>query len=301
MIQKVALNADLSMSQLVYGYWRAAEWGYNTQETIHHIRFCLDLGITTFDHADIYGDYTCEGLFGRALKAEPSLRDQMEIVTKCGIKLVSPNRPDHEIKSYDTSYAHIITSAENSLKALSTDHLDLLLIHRPDPFIDPAQVARAFEELKASGKVLNFGVSNFTIQQYKTLSAYLPFPLATNQVEISASCLDAFDDGNIDFFQEMRIKPMAWSPLGGGSIFTSQEPREKQLRAKLEAVRDELGAETIDQVLLAWLLAHPVGIIPVLGTGKAERIKRSAAAANLEMTRNQWFDILQVSMGHDVP
>lgn len=301
MVSKVSLAEDLSLSQLVYGFWRAAEWGYSTKESTELVKYCIDLGVTTFDHADIYGDYTCEGIFGQVLKAEPSLRDQMEIVTKCGIKLISPNRPDHHIKSYDTSFEHIIWSAENSLKELATDHIDLLLIHRPDPFINPEEVARAFDQLKAQGKVLNFGVSNFTVQQFKTLSSYLSMPLVTNQVEISTSCTDAFADGNIDFFQEMRLHPMAWSPLGGGSIFSSEEPKEKRLREKLQQVANEIGAESIDQVILAWLLAHPVGILPVLGTGKLDRIERSVAALDLKITRNQWFDILQTSWGHEVP
>ena len=301
MVIKVSIAEDLSLSQLVYGFWRAAEWGYSTQESTELVRYCIDLGITTFDHADIYGDYTCEEIFGKVLKATPALRDQIEIVTKCGIKLVSPNRPDHQIKSYDTSFEHIVWSAENSLKELETDHIDLLLIHRPDPFINPEEVARAFDQLKAQGKVLHFGVSNFTIQQYKTLSSYLSMPLVTNQIEISATCQDAFKDGNIDFLQELRRHPMAWSPLGGGSIFTSEAPQVKQLRTKLKQVADEMGAETIDQVLLAWLLTHPVGIIPVLGTGKLDRIARSAAAADLQMTRNQWFDILQTATGQEVP
>ena len=301
MVSKTSLTEELSLSQLVYGFWRAAEWSYSTAESTELVRYCIDLGITTFDHADIYGDYTCEGIFGRVLNAEPSIRDQIEIVTKCGIKLISPNRPDHTTMSYDTSFEHIVSSAENSLKELATDHIDLLLIHRPDPFVNPAEVAKAFDQLKVQGKVLNFGVSNFTVQQYKTLASYVTMPLVTNQIEISVGCTDAFANGNLDFCQEQRMHPMAWSPLGGGSIFTSQEPKEKRLRAKLEEVAGEIGAETIDQVSLAWLLAHPVGILPVLGTGKPDRIARSAEAAKLKITRNQWFDILQTSWGHDVP
>lgn len=301
MISKVTLTGDLSVSQLVYGFWRAAEWGYSTKENTELIQLCIDQGITTFDHADIYGDYTCEAIFGKVLKEQPSLRADIQLVTKCGIKLVSPNRPGHQIKSYDTSYEHIIWSAENSLKELATDHIDLLLIHRPDPFINPEEVAKAFDQLKTQGKVRNFGVSNFTIQQYKTLSSYLSMPLVTNQIEISASCLDAFSAGDIDFCQELRLHPMAWSPLGGGSIFTSEAPKEQSLRKKLQEVAQSVGAESIDQVLLAWLLAHPVGIIPVLGTGKPDRITRSVAACELKINRDQWFDILQTSMGEDVP
>ncbi len=301
MISKVSLTEDLSLSRLVYGFWRAVEWDYSTKESTELVQYCIDLGITSFDHADIYGDYSCEGIFGKVLKAQPSLRDQMEIVTKCGIKLISPNRPNHQVHTYDTSYEHIIFSAENSLKELATDHIDLMLIHRPDPFINPDEVARAFDQLKAQGKVLNFGVSNFSVQQYKTLASYVSTPLVTNQIEISVSCLDGFWDGNIDFCQESRMHPMAWSPLGGGSIFTSEEPKAKRLRAKLQEVADANGAETIDQVLLAWLLAHPVGIIPVLGTGKLDRIARSTRALDIKVSRDQWFDILQTSMGHDIP
>ncbi len=301
MIARTSINDQLSFSKLVYGYWRANEWGFSTEDTLDHIKFCLDLGITTFDHADIYGDYTCEKIFGDALKKSPELRQKLEIVTKCGIKLVSTRRPNHEGKYYDTSYDHIIWSAENSLRELGTDYIDVLLIHRPDPFNDPAETARAFEKLKADGKVLHFGVSNYTIQQFKTLSAHLPFKLVTNQLEISAQCLDSFDDGNISFCQEIGLKPMAWSPLGGGSIFSSQDEQNQRLRKTLEKVASELGAAAIDQVLLSWLLTHPAGIVPVLGTGKKDRIKSSVDAATLAMTRVHWFEILEASRGAEIP
>ncbi len=301
MVSKIALSHDCQLSRLVYGYWRAAEWGHTASQTLDHIKYCMDLGITTFDHADIYGDYTCEGIFGQGLKLDPSIRQSMEIVTKCGIKLISANRPEHKIKYYDTSFDHIIWSAENALRELATDYIDVLLIHRPDPFNDPAETARAFEQLHRQGKVLHFGVSNFTIQQFKTLQKASTLPLVTNQLEISASCLDAFDDGNLAFCQEIDMKPMAWSPLGGGEIFTSNEEGSKRLRLVLEKVGQEIGAETIDQVLLSWLMAHPAGIIPILGTGKQTRILKAAQSCSLTMSRMQWFEILEASRGEEVP
>ncbi len=301
MVPKLTLSPELSLSQLVYGFWRANEWSMKTDDVRAHLEFCMDLGISSFDHADIYGGYTCEAIMGAVLKDSPSLRDQMEIITKCGIKLITPNRPTHTSKHYDTSYEHITWSAENSLKELSTDRIDLLLIHRPDPFIDPAEVARAFSELRQAGKVLNFGVSNFTIQEFKTLDSYLDFPLITNQLEISVSCLDSFDDGNISFCQEGRVKPMAWSPLGGGGIFTALTEKAQRIREKVSEIATQIGADSIDQVMLRWLMEHPVGIIPVLGTGKRERIAAAVKSCDMRLSREQWFDIWVASRGEDVP
>ncbi|MEM9329257.1 MAG: aldo/keto reductase, partial [Bacteroidota bacterium] len=291
----------LSLSQLVYGFWRADEWGMNTDQIHAHLEYCMELGLSSFDHADIYGGYTCESLMGPVLKRHPHLRERIEIVTKCGIKLITPNRPTHTVKHYDTSYDHITWSAENSLKELATDRIDLLLIHRPDPFINPSEVAKAFSDLKAAGKVLHFGVSNFTVQEFKTLASYLDFPLVTNQLEISVSCLDSFDDGNISFSQERRIKPMAWSPLGGGEIFKAESEKAVRIRDKVTEISQQVDASSIDQVMLRWLLEHPVGILPVLGTSKRERIAAAAQSCDMALTREQWFEIYIASRGQEVP
>jgi predicted oxidoreductase len=288
-------------SRLALGLWRLADWGLRDAELLDLIQASLDLGITTFDHADIYGDYTCEELFGRALLAQPSLRENMQLVTKCGIKLVSPQRPGHGIKHYDTSRAHIIASAENSLRMLNTDRLDLLLIHRPDPIMDAGEVAGAFSVLREAGKVLHFGVSNFTPSQFDLLASQLDFPLVTNQVELSVMNMAVLHDGTIDQCQRLGISPMAWSPLAGGGLFRSDTAQAQRLRHALITVGEQLGGAVMDQVALAWILRHPATIVPVLGTGKIDRVQSAARAESLELTREQWFLIWSASTGAPVP
>lgn len=299
-MQRVELSEDLSFSRIIHGLWRLSEWDMSNEEVLLLIEDCLKAGITTFDHADIYGNYTCEKKFGDALALKPELRKEMEIVTKCGIKLVSNNRPQHSIKSYDTSKEHIIASVNQSLRNLQTDYIDVLLIHRPDPFMDPAKVAEAFTQLKIEGKVRQFGVSNFKRSQYKMLQSYLDFPLITNQIELSAYHLENFEDGTLDLCQEERITPMAWSPLAGGSIFSSNDQRAKNLRDTLERVAGEIGAQGIDEVLYAWLLSHPANIMPIVGSGKMNRIESAIRSLDLTLSRDQWFEILQVSMDHEI-
>ena len=299
-MQRVELSEDLSFSRIIHGLWRLSEWDMSNEEVLLLIENCLNAGITTFDHADIYGNYTCEKKFGDALALKPELRKEMEIVTKCGIKLVSNNRPQHSVKSYDTSKEHIIASVNQSLQNLQTDYIDVLLIHRPDPFMDPAEVSEAFTQLKIEGKVRQFGVSNFKRSQYKMLQSYLDFPLITNQIELSAYQLENFEDGTLDLCQEERITPMAWSPLAGGSIFSSNNQRAKNLRDTLERIAGEIGAHGIDEVLYAWLLSHPANIMPIVGSGKMDRIESAIRSLDLTVSRDQWFEILQVSMDHEI-
>jgi predicted oxidoreductase len=288
-------------SRLAFGLWRLVSWDLDDARLLALINACMDYGITTFDHADIYGDYTCEQLFGRALGLTPSLRDKIQLVTKCGIKLVSAKRPAHTIKHYDTGRAHIIASVENSLRTLQTDYIDVLLIHRPDPLMDAGEVAAAFTTLRQAGKVLHFGVSNFTPWQFDLLASRLDFPLVTNQVEISVLHLDALHDGTLDQCQRLGISPMAWSPLGGGRLFDGGDEQALRLRQALETIGQELGGASPDQVALAWLLAHPARIIPVLGTGKIARIQSAAQATELQPSREQWFTIWTASAGKNVP
>jgi predicted oxidoreductase len=297
-MEQIKLNNELSISRLVQGVWRLADWDYSNKLVEELVEGCLELGIDTFDHADIYGDYACEELFGKALPS--SLKQKLKIVTKCGIKLVSDKRPDHYVKHYDTSFEHIVWSAENSLKAMGIEAIDVLLIHRPDPFMNPNEVARAFSQLKAQGKVKHFGVSNFLPSQFKALQAALDFKLVTNQIEISAISLHEFDNGSIDLCQELNMHPMAWSPLGGGSIFNAQTHRMMTLKNVLHKIGDNHGA-TIDQVMYAWLLAHPAGIIPVIGSGKLARIKAAADAVEIKLSRQEWFEIWVASKGQSVP
>ncbi|UAL51661.1 aldo/keto reductase family oxidoreductase [Bacillus sp. CMF21] len=299
-MQRIQLTEDLSFSRIIHGLWRLSDWNMSNEEVLKLIEDCLEAGITTFDHADIYGNYTCEKKFGDALALKPELRKQMEIVTKCGIKLVSDNRPEHSIKSYDTSKEHILASVNKSLENFQTDYIDVLLIHRPDPYMDPVQVAEAFTQLKNEGKARYFGVSNFKRSQFKMLQSYLDFPLITNQIELSAYNLENFEDGTLDLCQEERIAPMAWSPLAGGSIFSADDERAKSLRDKLERIALEIGAKGIDEVLYAWLICHPANIMPIVGSGKMSRIESAICSLDLTLTRDQWFDILQAAMGREV-
>lgn len=282
----------IEVSRIVAGAWR---WNDLTPaEILNLITSALDVGITTFDHADIYGNYSCEALFGAALKQQPALRNKIELVTKFGIKLLSDKQPAHRIKHYDTSKEHAIKSVENSLQALHTDRIDVLLIHRPDPLMNPAEVAEAFTSLKQQGKVLHFGVSNFTATQFELLQSYLSFPLITNQIELSLYKHNALFNGSTDALQKHRVRPMVWSPLGGGKFFENQQVNTvlKQLGEKYQA--------SATQVLLAWLLKHPAGICPVIGTTKAERIVESAKAMSIELETQDWFALLKMATGHDV-
>ena len=299
-MERIQLSSQVDLSRIVHGMWRLTEWNFSTQDTIRFVEQCLEMGIDSFDHADIYGDYTCEGLFGAALATEPALNQKLKIVTKCGIKLLSENRPDHYIKHYDTSYDHIVWSAENSLKELRRDNVDVLLIHRPDPYMDPEEVARAFTDLRKAGKVTEFGVSNFLPSQFNTLQKYLDFPLVTNQVEISVAALQEFENGAIDLCLELGMSPMAWSPLAGGSIFTAQTHRHLTIKNVCHKIAKQLDV-SLDKVMYAWLLAHPVNIMPIVGSGKIERVKSAVDAMEVKLTRQQWFEIWVASQGASVP
>jgi predicted oxidoreductase len=302
-VSRVHFNEKDSFSRLVVGFWRLSktEERSRVREILEVIETCLAKGITTFDHADIYGGYTCESLFGWVLAEKPELRDRMQLMTKCGIKLISPNRPAHKVKSYDTSKRHILMSVENSLSNLRTGYIDLLLIHRPDPLMNADEVAETFRDLKTVGKVKHFGVSNFSPDQFNLLQSRLDFPLQTNQVEFSVLNTQALYDGTLNQCQLYRIPPMAWSPFGGGALFTSSSEKAEQVRYVLNAVGNELGGASIGQVALAWLLKHPSGVMPVLGSGRIDRIIDAAQSEKLEMSREQWFRILAVSEGREVP
>ncbi|HEX2621792.1 MAG TPA: aldo/keto reductase [Phototrophicaceae bacterium] len=294
-------NSDLTFSRIIPGLMRLLEWKLSKEELSRWIHVCYEMGITTFDHADIYGSYRCEEVFGEALALTPSLRNKFQFVTKCGIALVSPNRPDHTIRHFITSKEHIIASAERSLRNLHTDHLDVLLIHRPDPLMNADDVAAALIELKKSGKVLYFGVSNFLPFHFDLLQSRLDFPLVTNQIEFSVTHTEPFYDGSLDQAQRLRLPPMIWSPVGGGKLFTSDDERSVRVRSALQKVADEIDGASLDQIALAWTMQHPAKPLPVLGTGKLERIKAAIDAEDIQLTRQQWFTIREASAGPEIP
>ena len=295
-------EASLELSQIAYGVWRLGEdeQGDGVDRIRAKVEACLELGITTFDHADIYGGYCCEERFGKVLAREPKLRDQLEIVTKCDICLVDPARPGHRVKHYDTSDEHIRASVERSLRNLATDRIDLLLLHRPDPLMDAKETARVIGELYQEGKVLAFGVSNFSPTQVDLLRMRLDLPILANQIELSALHLDPFADGTLDHCQLHRIQPMAWSPLAGGRLFDSQDPRAARVQGVLQQVAGECGLP-VDAVALAWLLRHPTRPIPIIGSNRIERIRSAARAIELDMDRQTWFQIYEAGLGTEVP
>ncbi|MCG6380017.1 aldo/keto reductase [Vibrio fluvialis] len=302
MVAKVTIASQgPEFSELVQGYWRLGEWGMTAQERLTFLKQHLELGITTVDHADIYGNYECEQLFGEALALEPSLREQLQIVTKCDIKLCSAKFPERKINHYDTSAAHIYQSVNNSLERLRVNEIDVLLIHRPDVLMDADEVAEAFTELHKVGKVKHFGVSNFSPAQFELLQSRLGKPLVTNQVEINPLNFDVAHDGTLDQMQMLRTRPMAWSCLGGGTIFNGDSEQAQRVRAVLEELREELGAESIDQVIYAWVRALPSKPLPIIGSGKIERVQAAVDALDLTLSREQWYRVWVASKGHGVP
>lgn len=297
----IKLTADLEISRVVQGYWRLANWKLTGQELLTHTLRVMELGVNTFDHADIYGDYSCEKIFGDAMNLKKDIRDKIKLVTKCGIKLLSGKYPERRVKHYDYSFEHIIGSVEASLENLRTDHLDILLLHRPAPFFNPEEVSRAFSYLQTTGKALHFGVSNFNPRQFEMLNGYLDNKLVTNQVEISPSCLEHFDNGNIDFFLKEKIKPMAWSPLAQGKLINPMDEKDSRIFKALMHVAEELNVKSVDTVIFSWLTQHPASIIPIVGTGRIERLQNAVEALSVEMSMEQWYRIYTASIGNDVP
>jgi len=287
----------LEMSRIVAGMWRMGDWGMSVEQRIAFIEQCIAMGVTTFDHADIYGNYAVEALFGEALRAKPALRGQMELVSKCGIKLLSPKRPQHSIQHYDTTRAYIVAQAEESLRQLNTDRLDLLLIHRPDPLMNFDEIAEAFTGLKAAGKVLNFGVSNFSRHQFEALDRRIP--LATNQVEFSPLHTAPMFDETFDGLQDKGVAPMIWSPLAGGRLFTTTDAAAENLRLVIKEIADRM-RQPFASVIFAWILQLPSRPIPLTGSGRIEAIREAVAGTTFTLSRDDWFKVLRAARGHEV-
>ncbi len=305
-VSQIQLSAEgPQISRLVFGAWRLADRPETNSAAAvgERIRAAIDMGMTTFDHADIYGNYTVEELFGEALKSSPELKNKIQIVTKTGIKLLSGNRPEHRLKSYDSSGNHVEQSVDRSLQNLGVEKIDCLLIHRPDFLVDPDELAHTFDKLRTQGKVLSFGVSNHTVSQMELLQSRLKFPLVTNQVEMSPLCLDPLNNGVLDHCLKRGVSPMAWSPLGGGRLFHDSSSSTQRLVKCLESVaaRQDLAGLGVDHIALAWLLAHPARIVPVVGTANLERLRSYGLAEEVKLSREDWYEIWQASTGHEVP
>ncbi len=288
----------MNLSAIVAGVWRAGAWGLNAQGLANWMAQALDLGITSFDHADIYGGYTVEAMFGEAFASAPGLRDRLQIVTKCGIKLVSPQRPGHSVKSYDSSRAHVLASVDQSLQALRTDRIDLLLMHRPDLLMDPDDLADTFRHLLAAGKVLHFGVSNHTQGQLAMLRKR--YPLVTNQIEFSPLQMRALADGTLEQCVDLGLRPMAWSPLAGGRLFDGGDAQAARVWGALQDLAHKHGVAATS-VAYAWIMRHPSRPIPVTGSGRVQALGEAVAALNVRLSAEDWYRVWQASIGHELP
>ena len=297
-MNRIEIAPGLTFSRIVYGMWRL---GDDVDTSPAHVQAkiaaCLEQGITTIDQADIYGGYTAEGYLGAAFRAAPGLRDRIELVTKCDIVAPAGRYSDARVKYYDTSAAHIRASVDHSLREMATDRIDLLLIHRPDPFMDHHETGKALDEVVASGKVRAVGVSNFRPWDWTLLQSAMQTPLVTNQIELSLIAHQGFTNGDVAFHQERGVPLMAWSPLGGGSLFSQSS---EALRAAMARIGEAQGTDAA-AVAVAWLMAHPARILPVMGTNDLSRIRRLAEAARVEMDRQTWFELYTHAMGHEVP
>ena len=295
-MERISLNKEVSLSRIVYGMWRLGDDENTSPEHVRaKIDASLDQGITSFDQADIYGGYEAEEILGNALSGS-ALRNKMEIVTKCDIIAPVGRYADARVKYYDTSRAHIMASVDHSLSLMGIDYIDLLLIHRPDPLMDHHETGSALDEVIVSGKVRSVGVSNFRPYDWELLQSAMKNQLVTNQIELSVLAHDSFVNGDVAFHQRIGTPLMAWSPLAGGALFSGDHPDV------MSALSNVASQNNVDEtaVAIAWLLAHPSRILPVLGTNSLERIKGMSAALDVKMDRQTWYEIYTAALGHEV-
>lgn len=293
------------LSRLVYGTWRILDDedvnNRTPQALLSRFKACVDLGITSLDTAEIYGTYHVEEAIGGALKLDRSFRDQIEIVTKCGIYIPCEFHPDRKVAFYNLTAERIVKSAEKSLRLMGIDHIDLLLVHRPDWLTSADETAAGLNKLLKDGKIRSAGVSNYSVHQFELLNSRMDQPLVTNQIEFSLLHMDPIYDGTADQCQRHRILPMAWSPLAKGALLASGNPASDRLRAKAAELSAKYDGATLDQLAYAWILAHPSTPLPILGTNKLERIQTAAQAANIKLSREDWYDLWVAAKGHGIP
>lgn len=296
-MERVALSADIELSRIIYGMWRLADdENLSPEHVIAKIEANLAQGITSMDQADIYGDYASEALLGKALKLAPHLKDKLEIISKCDIALLSDKYPDRRVKHYDTSRDYIFAQVESSLSLMGIEALDVLLLHRPDPLMDHIETGRALDDLVAQGKIKSVGVSNFKPWDISLLQSQMDTMILTNQIEISLLANDAFTNGDLAFAQEHGIAPMAWSPLAGGQLFSG----DNATLTTAMRIMAEAHECSISQLAIAWLLRHPSGILPVMGTNNLDRIAETGQALSVSLSREDWFVLYEAARGREV-
>jgi predicted oxidoreductase len=290
-------------SALAFGTWRLLEDPLSATPgaLLALLKECLDCGITTIDTAEIYGGYRVEELTGAALALDAGVKARMEIITKAGIYVPNAFHPDRRFAHYNASAARLVKSAEKSLRLLGVDTLDCFLVHRPDWVASIDDTAAGLNQLIRDGKIRSAGVSNYSAGQFAALSSRMDHPLVTNQVEFHPFHMDPIYDGVFDQCQEKRLRPMAWSPMAGGRIFAEGDADAARLRAACGEMSGRYGGASVDQLVLAWIMAHPSRPMPVLGTAKAARVRAAAGAAALALTREDWYGLWEAAKGHRIP
>jgi len=288
-MKKVSLSdSGPKVSEAIYGFWRWTDEGAQTTSQIEKtVNLCLELGINTFDHADVYGDTAIEEHFGKVVQNKSFKREDIVLFSKCGIRKSS----NKYLTYYDTSRDHIVNSINGSLKRLKTDYLDIFLLHQSDFLSDPEETATALAEIVKSGKTKHIGVANFTVFQHQLLASYLRIPIVTNHIELNLMNTSAIEDGRIDFIKQSFSKPLAWAPLAGGKILNGTEEKAVRLRAKLEEVGKKYDAN-IEQTAVAWLMK--LGTLPIIGSLSETRIRNGASASDIKLSHEDWYEIYQI-------
>ena len=290
-------------SRLAYGTWRLLNDATppTPQSVLARLQRCADLGITPLDTAEIYGKYQVEETLGAALALDKGLRQRLEIVTKAGIYVPNAFHPARKVSYYDATGARLIKSLEKSLRFLGVDHVELLLVHRPDWLTHPDETAEGLNRLLKDGKIRSAGVSNYNVHQFDALNARMDQPLVTNQVEFSLLRMDPIFDGVLDQCMRLGIAPMAWSPLGGGRLVRADDEAGARVQQAVAEIAERHGGATVDQVAYAWIMAHPSRPMPIIGSNQVERIERAAKAATIQLTREDWYALWTAARGKRIP
>ncbi len=296
-------STGLTVSRLAYGTWRLLNDAEppTPRALLDRLHRCVDLGITTIDTAEIYGKYRVEEALGAALALDKGLRQRIEIVTKAGIYVPNAFHPDRKVSYYDARGARLIKSLEKSLRFLGVDHVELFLVHRPDWLTSPDDTAEGLNRLVRDGKIRAAGVSNHSATQYEALDARMDRKLVTNQVEFSLLHMDPIHDGVFDQCQRLGVHPMAWSPLAGGRLLRTDDEASVRVQQAAAEMAGRHGGATADQLALAWVLAHPARPVAIVGSNRLERIERAAGAAEVELTREDWYALWTAAQGRRIP
>ena len=289
-MEKIYLSdSGPKVSSAIYGFWRWTNEGESSLKAIEKVtNLCLELGINTFDHADIYGNSQVEELFGKVLEGKSFKREDIVLFSKCGIR----TSPGKSFEYYDNSKEYILKSVESSLKKLKTDYLDIFLLHHSDALMEPEETAQVLSDIVNQGKVKHIGITNFTVFQHQQLASYLSKPIVTNHIELNLLNTSAIDDGRVDFIKQRYSKPLAWSPLAGGRILTGKDEKAVKVRTKLEEIGKKYNAN-VEQTAVAWLAK--LGTLPIIGSISEERIRNAASAVDIKINREDWYELLQTA------